>query len=61
MVVRTSPFSPVRLSGRDAAVFARQLRYGRPKKAARAAAQRAERIREEFAQNGFVVIRIGRA
>ena len=60
-MVRTSPFGLVRLSGRDAAIFARQLRHGRPKKAARAAAQRAERMGEEFAQNGFVVIRIGRA
>ena len=37
-MVRTSPFGLVRLSGRDAAIFARQLRHGRPKKAARAAA-----------------------
>lgn len=47
-MVQSSPFGPVRLSGDDARIFVWQLRYGRPKKAACAAAQRAERMREEL-------------
>ena len=44
-MAQTSPFGPVRLSGEDARIFVWQLRYGRPKKAARTAIQSAERIR----------------
>ena len=60
-MVRTSTFGVVRLSGQDAKTFKQQIQYGRPKKAACAAAKRGEGMLKEFTKNGQVAIKLKKA
>jgi len=57
MSVETSTFGALRLSGEDARKFKNQMRYGRPKKAAKAAAARGKGMMAQFRKKGYVVVR----
>jgi hypothetical protein len=57
MSVQTSTFGALRLTGEDARKFKNQLRYGRPKLAAKAAAARGKTMMAQFQKKGYVVVR----
>lgn len=57
MSVQSSPFGGITLTGEDAKAFSRQIRYGRPKRAARETFERGRRLVEEYNRLGYAVIR----
>lgn len=57
MSVKTSTFGGVTLSGEDAKQFLRQVKYGRPKRAAVEAAKEGEKMLKELNKKGHVVVR----
>ncbi len=54
MGVKTTVFGSVRLSGEDAKKFQRQVKYGRPKKAAIDAYATGKHISSKMDEQGFV-------
>lgn len=56
MSVKTSTFGGVRLSGKEAEKFTRQVKYGRPKKAAVESARRGKAMLSEFERTGQVIV-----
>jgi hypothetical protein len=57
MSIQTSTFGALRLSGEDARKFKNQLRYGRPKEAAKGAAARGKVMMAQFQKKGYVLVR----
>lgn len=47
---------PTKLRGECAAKFVRQVKYGRPKKAAHEALERGRKMMAEYEANGFVKV-----
>jgi hypothetical protein len=58
MAVHTSFFGVTKLTGTDSTAFQRQVTYGRPTKAARAALSRGNKLVKEFQSKGYVVVKI---
>lgn len=58
MAVQTSVFGSVRLSGKDADKFNRQVSFGRPKKAANTGLANGNKLLKEFDTKGFAVIKL---
>lgn len=57
MSVQTNTFGALRVTGKDARKLENQLRYGRPKQAARDAAARGKIMLDEFKRGGHVLVR----
>ncbi len=57
MAVKSTVFGGVRLSGSGAKKFQDQVRYGRPKQAASASAERGSQLRAEMNAHGHAVVR----
>jgi hypothetical protein len=60
MSVQTNTFGALRVTGKDARKLKNQLRYGRPKQAARDAATRGEVMLAKFNKTGRVVVRVAK-
>lgn len=58
MSVRSTTFGSVRLSGEDADKFEKQVKYGRPKKAARETYARGKKASKEFNEKGSFAIKL---
>ncbi|OQX09608.1 MAG: hypothetical protein BWK80_46735 [Desulfobacteraceae bacterium IS3] len=58
MGVRTSTFGAVTLSHEDAEKFIKQIRYGRPKKAASKLLEQGRALLKQFDEQGKVVISV---
>jgi len=56
MAIKTSTFGGVHLTGEDAEKFRRQVKYGRPKKAAKEALERGRILLQEFDEKGYVTL-----
>jgi len=54
MAIKTSTFGGVHLTGEDAEKFRRQVKYGRPKKAAHQALAEGRKYLKEFEEKGYV-------
>jgi Zn/Cd-binding protein ZinT len=56
MGIQSSAFGRVVLTGEDAKAFKRQVRYGKPNKAAVASMKRGAKLAREFSKNGYVIL-----
>lgn len=57
MAIRSSNFGATRLTKEDSAKFARQVKYGRPNRAAVASLENGQRLLEELRTHGFATVK----
>ena len=60
MSVHSSTCGARRRTGEDASKFKNQLRYGRPKAEAKAAAVRGKDMMAQFQKQGYVVVKVAK-